>query len=131
MLILDISSCDRGSLSRSRLGFVLSISQNVNDSFYRFVLFKSCLSLVNRWLSFKDAETPLLCDNLIELNLRTPPEMATMIPKNSVWAAMSYVPPRGRCNYKTSLMSPACPCLRFMLHPVKVRNVQPRSLDSY
>nr|POE56415.1 hypothetical protein CFP56_50959 [Quercus suber] len=41
------------------------------------------------------------------------------IPKNSVWAAMDYKPPRGRCNHKTSLMSPACPCLRFMLHPVK------------
>ncbi|KAK5164866.1 uncharacterized protein LTR77_009530 [Saxophila tyrrhenica] len=45
--------------------------------------------------------------------------MATQIPANSVWSAMTYVPPRGRCNYKTSLMSPACPCLRFMLHPVK------------
>ncbi|KAK3698896.1 hypothetical protein LTR37_016773 [Vermiconidia calcicola] len=45
--------------------------------------------------------------------------MATAIPKNSVWSAMNYPPPRGRCNYKTSLMSPACPCLRFMLHPVK------------
>lgn len=32
---------------------------------------------------------------------------------------MTYTPPRGRCNYKTSLMSPGCPCLRFMLHPVK------------
>lgn len=32
---------------------------------------------------------------------------------------MSYTPPRGRCNFKASLMSPACPCLRFMLHPVK------------
>ena len=32
---------------------------------------------------------------------------------------MAYVPPKGKCNYKTSLMSPACPCLRFMLHPVK------------
>nr|POE59802.1 hypothetical protein CFP56_74373 [Quercus suber] len=42
------------------------------------------------------------------------------IPKNSVWAAMDYKPPRGRCNHKTSLMSPACPCLRFMLHPVKI-----------
>jgi hypothetical protein len=41
--------------------------------------------------------------------------------KGSVWAAMNYTPPRGRCNHKTSLMSPACPCLRFMLHPIKVR----------
>ena len=30
-----------------------------------------------------------------------------------------YVPPRGPCGYKTSLMSPACTCLRFMIHPVK------------
>ncbi|KAK3054525.1 hypothetical protein LTR09_004254 [Extremus antarcticus] len=45
--------------------------------------------------------------------------MATQIPANSVWSAMTYVPPHGRCNHKTSLMSPACPCLRFMLHPVK------------
>lgn len=43
------------------------------------------------------------------------------MPKGSVWAAMNYTPPRGRCNHKTSLMSPACPCLRFMLHPIKVR----------
>lgn len=41
------------------------------------------------------------------------------LPAASVWAVMSYTPPRGRCNHKTSLMSPACPCLRFMLHPVK------------
>lgn len=32
---------------------------------------------------------------------------------------MSYVPPRGPCGYKTSLMSPTCACLRFMIHPVK------------
>ncbi|KAF2215605.1 hypothetical protein CERZMDRAFT_5513, partial [Cercospora zeae-maydis SCOH1-5] len=37
---------------------------------------------------------------------------------NSVWSAMSYQPPRGGCNYKTSILS-SCPCLRFMLHPVK------------
>lgn len=46
--------------------------------------------------------------------------MSSAMPKNSVWAAMSYTPPRGRCNHKSSLMSPACPCLRFMLHPIKV-----------
>ncbi|KAF1825239.1 uncharacterized protein K489DRAFT_308622, partial [Dissoconium aciculare CBS 342.82] len=38
----------------------------------------------------------------------------------SVWAAMNYKPPRGRCNHKSSLIS-SCTCLRFMLHPVKVR----------
>ncbi|KAK0252016.1 hypothetical protein LTS09_012810 [Friedmanniomyces endolithicus] len=32
---------------------------------------------------------------------------------------MAYTPPRGTCNYKPSMMSLACPCLRFMLHPVK------------
>jgi len=47
--------------------------------------------------------------------------MSSAMLKGSVWAAMNYTPPRGRCNHKTSLMSPACPCLRFMLHPIKVR----------
>jgi len=46
--------------------------------------------------------------------------MAGLAPQNSVWSAMAYTPPRGTCNHKTSLMSPVCPCLRFMLHPVKV-----------
>ena len=32
---------------------------------------------------------------------------------------MAYIPPRGPCAYKTSLMSPTCACLRFMIHPVK------------
>ncbi|KAM0708288.1 hypothetical protein Q7P35_004939 [Cladosporium inversicolor] len=45
--------------------------------------------------------------------------MSSAMLKGSVWAAMNYTPPRGRCNHKTSLMSPACPCLRFMLHPIK------------
>lgn len=57
--------------------------------------------------------------------------MASQLPKNSVWSAMNYNPPRGRCNHKASLMSPGCPCLRFMLHPVKVGtffHVQVRSL---
>ncbi|KAK0256266.1 hypothetical protein LTR29_003321 [Friedmanniomyces endolithicus] len=45
--------------------------------------------------------------------------MAGLAPQNSVWSAMAYTPPRGTCNHKTSLMSPVCPCLRFMLHPVK------------
>lgn len=53
--------------------------------------------------------------------------MAATAPKNSVWAAMNYTPPRGRCNHKTSLMSPACPCLRFMLHPIKVRSLPSQS----
>ncbi|KAK1061601.1 hypothetical protein LTR33_012671 [Friedmanniomyces endolithicus] len=45
--------------------------------------------------------------------------MAGLAPQNSVWSAIAYTPPRGTCNHKTSLMSPVCPCLRFMLHPVK------------
>nr|OQO21465.1 hypothetical protein B0A51_11783 [Rachicladosporium sp. CCFEE 5018] len=32
---------------------------------------------------------------------------------------MSYTPPRGPCNHKASLLSASCPCLRFMLHPIK------------
>jgi hypothetical protein len=39
----------------------------------------------------------------------------------NVWTQMNYVPPRGQCNYKQSVLSPKCPCLRFMLHPLKVR----------
>ena len=39
---------------------------------------------------------------------------------NSVWNAMNYTPPRGRCNYKSGIVSGTCSCLRFMLHPVKV-----------
>jgi hypothetical protein len=38
----------------------------------------------------------------------------------NVWAEMGYVPPRGQCNFKQSIVSPRCPCLRFMLHPMKV-----------
>jgi hypothetical protein len=34
---------------------------------------------------------------------------------------MNYVPPRGQCNHKPSLLAAKCPCLRFMLHPLKVR----------
>ncbi|KAF1911484.1 hypothetical protein BDU57DRAFT_507561 [Ampelomyces quisqualis] len=37
----------------------------------------------------------------------------------NVWTQMNYVPPRGQCNYKQSVLSPKCPCLRFMLHPLK------------
>ncbi|KAF2812082.1 uncharacterized protein BDZ99DRAFT_383278 [Mytilinidion resinicola] len=39
--------------------------------------------------------------------------------ETNIWAQMSYAPPRGQCNYKPSLMSAKCPCLRFMLHPLK------------
>jgi hypothetical protein len=39
----------------------------------------------------------------------------------NVWTQMNYVAPRGQCNYKQSVISPRCPCLRFMLHPLKVR----------
>ena len=45
--------------------------------------------------------------------------MATGIPTKSVWSAMNYVPPRGRCNFKAGVMYPTCTCLRFMLHPTK------------
>ncbi|KAL5116383.1 hypothetical protein ACEQ8H_005731 [Pleosporales sp. CAS-2024a] len=37
----------------------------------------------------------------------------------NVWTQMKYIPPRGHCNYKQSVLSPKCPCLRFMLHPLK------------
>ncbi|KAF2003660.1 hypothetical protein P154DRAFT_617564 [Amniculicola lignicola CBS 123094] len=40
-------------------------------------------------------------------------------PVPNVWTQMNYVPPRGQCNFKTSIVSPKCPCLRFMLHPLK------------
>ncbi|KAF1845038.1 uncharacterized protein K460DRAFT_405317 [Cucurbitaria berberidis CBS 394.84] len=43
--------------------------------------------------------------------------MANGIP--NVWTQMNYVPPRGPCNHKLSVLSPKCPCLRFMLHPLK------------
>jgi len=32
---------------------------------------------------------------------------------------MNYAQPRGQCNYKPSLVSAKCPCMRFMLHPLK------------
>lgn len=38
----------------------------------------------------------------------------------NVWTQMNYVPPRGQCNFKQSFVSVRCPCLRFMLHPLKV-----------
>ncbi|KAI9849830.1 MAG: hypothetical protein M1837_000044 [Sclerophora amabilis] len=33
---------------------------------------------------------------------------------------MNYTPPRGPCTYKPSLLSASCPCLRFMVHPLRV-----------
>ncbi|ORY07674.1 hypothetical protein BCR34DRAFT_542592 [Clohesyomyces aquaticus] len=44
--------------------------------------------------------------------------MATNAAPN-VWTQMNYVPPRGQCNFKPSYLSARCPCLRFMLHPLK------------
>ncbi|KAF1977296.1 hypothetical protein BU23DRAFT_526641 [Bimuria novae-zelandiae CBS 107.79] len=35
----------------------------------------------------------------------------------SVW--VNYTPPRGQCNHKPSIIAAKCPCLRFMLHPLK------------
>lgn len=37
---------------------------------------------------------------------------------------MAYVPPRGPCSQKTSMLS-SCPCYRFMIHPIKA----PTSFD--
>ncbi|KAF1930124.1 uncharacterized protein M421DRAFT_385196 [Didymella exigua CBS 183.55] len=37
----------------------------------------------------------------------------------NVWTQMGYVPPRGQCNFKQTIVSSRCPCLRFMLHPLK------------
>lgn len=39
---------------------------------------------------------------------------------NDIWTQMGYVPPRGACQHKQSLISQSCPCLRFMVHPLKV-----------
>lgn len=39
---------------------------------------------------------------------------------SNVWTQMNYIPPRGQCNHKPSLLAARCPCLRFMLHPLKV-----------
>ncbi|KAK7562652.1 hypothetical protein IWX92DRAFT_233254 [Phyllosticta citricarpa] len=46
--------------------------------------------------------------------------MAPNFSKDSIWRQMNYTPPRGSCNHKDSLLSPKCPCLRFMLHPLKL-----------
>lgn len=45
---------------------------------------------------------------------------SSMAPTPNIWEQMGYVPPRGACNHKDSLLSPKCPCLRFMIHPHKV-----------
>ncbi|KAI4089426.1 MAG: hypothetical protein LQ348_005399 [Seirophora lacunosa] len=37
---------------------------------------------------------------------------------NSIWTRMNYVPPRGPCAQKLSMIS-SCPCFRFMLNPLK------------
>ncbi|KAI4159546.1 MAG: hypothetical protein L6R39_000327 [Caloplaca ligustica] len=36
----------------------------------------------------------------------------------NVWTEMGYVPPRGPCAQKLSMIS-SCPCFRFMLNPLK------------
>ncbi|KAL8779283.1 MAG: hypothetical protein Q9213_007015 [Squamulea squamosa] len=36
----------------------------------------------------------------------------------NIWAQMSYIPPRGPCSQKLSLLT-TCPCFRFMIHPLK------------
>jgi hypothetical protein len=52
------------------------------------------------------------------------------IPANSVWSSMNYTPPRGSCNHKNGMISNKCPCLRFMLHPVKVGHLSHCSSQS-
>ncbi|KAI4225453.1 MAG: hypothetical protein LQ349_007061 [Xanthoria aureola] len=36
----------------------------------------------------------------------------------NIWAQMAYIPPRGSCSQKLSLLT-TCPCFRFMIHPLK------------
>ncbi|KAF1808696.1 hypothetical protein P152DRAFT_462261 [Eremomyces bilateralis CBS 781.70] len=38
----------------------------------------------------------------------------------SIWVSMNYVPPRGSCQHKSGMMASKCPCMRFMIHPLKV-----------
>ncbi|KAL8904123.1 MAG: hypothetical protein Q9207_003474 [Kuettlingeria erythrocarpa] len=38
--------------------------------------------------------------------------------RHDVWTQMGYVPPRGPCAQKLSMIS-SCPCFRFMLNPLK------------
>jgi len=37
----------------------------------------------------------------------------------NIWQVMNYPVPRGKCVHKVSMLSPACPCLRFMLNPLQ------------
>ncbi|KAL2046694.1 hypothetical protein ABVK25_011608 [Lepraria finkii] len=45
--------------------------------------------------------------------------MAATQQQPNIWAQMEYVPPRGPCSQKTSMVS-SCACYRFMIHPLKV-----------
>jgi len=68
-------------------------------------------------LTFKHIER----SRFISITLAVLINMSSMqIPANSVWSSMNYTPPRGSCNHKNGMISNKCPCLRFMLHPVKV-----------
>jgi hypothetical protein len=40
--------------------------------------------------------------------------------ESNIWLHMNYLPPRGSCNHKDSILTPKCPCLRFMIHPLQV-----------
>ncbi|KAI5805853.1 hypothetical protein EDC01DRAFT_268314 [Geopyxis carbonaria] len=40
-------------------------------------------------------------------------------PANNIWQLMNYSIPRGKCVHKPSMLSPSCPCLRFMLNPLQ------------
>lgn len=42
----------------------------------------------------------------------------------NIWSLMNYVPPRGSCNFRQGFVAGNCPCLRFMVHPLKVRILQ-------
>ncbi|KAK4697736.1 hypothetical protein P7C71_g383, partial [Lecanoromycetidae sp. Uapishka_2] len=44
--------------------------------------------------------------------------MAATQAQANIWAQMAYVPPRGPCSQKTSMVS-SCACYRFMIHPLK------------
>ncbi|KAI5853198.1 hypothetical protein DFP73DRAFT_590253 [Morchella snyderi] len=37
----------------------------------------------------------------------------------NIWQVMNYPVPRGKCVQKASIVSPCCPCLRFMLNPLQ------------
>ena len=71
-----------------------------------------------RGSALRDADyAPLHCTSPTFSVSGQPAQSSTMsVP--TVWT--NYTPPRGQCNYKPSIMSAKCPCLRFMLHPLKV-----------